>query len=204
MQQRHCVGLTAESGFATSSLARQVAIGRSIAGWKRTKPYMHMVGHMIPAAARPQPHQNDCISGTLIPASEACGPEVPLCMLVVVQLVIEKDAKGRTTGTCEQISRSVKTTHYKLQNNSQTRTVPKLYLDHTAGMKRGVICDLHHGAQPEGRTRYCLQLEPGQERIFCVKEEAQYTCTLSGSAATSYFLEHNKDNPVVTEEVRKG
>ena len=168
---------------------------------------MHMVGHMIPAAPRPQPHHNECISVTSIPASEACGPKVPLCMLVIVQLVIEKDAKGRTTGTCEQIFRSVKTTQYKLQNNSQTRTVPKLYLDHTAGMKHGgyVISTTEHSLKTAtGWTRYCLQLEPGQERIFCVKEEAQYTCTLSGSGAISYFLEHNKDNPVVTEEVRKG
>jgi ubiquitin len=123
------------------------------------------------------------------------------------QLVIEKDAKGRTTGTCDQIFRSVKTTQYKLQNNSQTRTVPKLYLDHTAGMKHGgyVISTTQHSLKTAtGWTRYCLQLEPGQERIFCVKEEAQYTCALSGSAAISYFLEHNKDNPVVTEEVRRG
>jgi len=101
------------------------------------------------------------------------------------------DSSGSTTchvGACAaKISyRSVLTTVYKLTNSSSERSVPKVYVDHTASVKHDGYTVANSSAgncvkTATGFARYEFALAPGQEVTFEVEEVAEYTEQVSAT-----------------------
>jgi hypothetical protein len=88
-----------------------------------------------------------------------------------------RDENSITIG-CELIHKAVIRTKYSIQNNSTQRSVPKLYIDHTACSKYGgfVITTTDKCIKDvTGFSRYEFTLAPLESVEFVVMEEAVYS-----------------------------
>jgi len=102
--------------------------------------------------------------------------------------VTKMELETMKTGTVQvRISRrSNLTTKYKLVNSSADRSVPKVYVDHTASAKNdGYTVTSSTGGNcvktATGFSRYEFALAPSEEVNFEVSEEAEYTEVLNST-----------------------
>merc|ERR1711977_507318 len=97
---------------------------------------------------------------------------------------------GRVTGASVG-HKKVKTTRYTLKNNSTDRTVRKFYLDHSADSAHGgfvITTEKDCVKAVTGWSRLECSLEPLEEKVFDVAEEASFSRRLTNSANIDAFL----------------
>jgi hypothetical protein len=109
--------------------------------------------------------------------------------LQYVRLIRSKEKDG--VRGCELVYKSVCATLYCMQNHSTDRSVPKLYIDHTASTAHDgyvVTTTANCVKTATGFSRFEFSLAPQQQLEFEVLEEALYTSCLTSYNAVAAFL----------------
>jgi len=104
--------------------------------------------------------------------------------------IFEGDNCGRVTGA-SLVHKRVKTTRYTLKNNATDRTVRKFYIDHSADSAHGgyvITTDKDCVKAVTGWSRFECSLDPLEEKVFDVAEEASFSRRLTSSNAIDTFL----------------
>eukprot|EP00568_Trieres_chinensis_P006386 CAMPEP_0183314242 /NCGR_PEP_ID=MMETSP0160_2-20130417/47831_1 /TAXON_ID=2839 ORGANISM="Odontella Sinensis, Strain Grunow 1884" /NCGR_SAMPLE_ID=MMETSP0160_2 /ASSEMBLY_ACC=CAM_ASM_000250 /LENGTH=808 /DNA_ID=CAMNT_0025479519 /DNA_START=66 /DNA_END=2492 /DNA_ORIENTATION=+ len=108
------------------------------------------------------------------------------------------DKHGNVAG-CELKYKSVKATRYHLQNHSAEKSVPRLYIDHTACAEHNgyVITTTEHCIKSvTGFSRFDFALAPSQKIEFVVSEEAKHSTELRTQSQVEDFLENTSQRLV--------
>eukprot|EP00669_Euglena_mutabilis_P000926 TRINITY_DN11184_c0_g1_i1.p1 TRINITY_DN11184_c0_g1~~TRINITY_DN11184_c0_g1_i1.p1 ORF type:complete len:322 (+),score=114.11 TRINITY_DN11184_c0_g1_i1:764-1729(+) len=120
-------------------------------------------------------------------------------------VAVEKDPKTRKAAGCCQTFRCVRVTEYTLQNNSPTKAVPKLYLDHEASNEHGgfVVATKERCIKSTAAwSRFCLTLAPMETVTFRVEETGAYTTVVSDVVGLTELLDRFRGHTALTDDVR--
>ena len=100
----------------------------------------------------------------------------------------------RAVQGCELWFKSVRAAKYHMRNHSTDRSVPKLYIDHTASTANNgyvVTTSQHCIKTVTGFSRFEFSLAPQQELEFDVLEEAVYSSKLTSHAEILAFTQND-------------
>jgi ubiquitin len=126
----------------------------------------------------------------------------------IQKLKFLREAGGKHKSGLRVYYKSVRATKYTVMNHSSHRSVPKLYIDHTASTKHGgyTITTTERSVKTAtGFSRFDYSLAPQRELEFVVTEEAVYTSDLVSDESLQGLLDKEgsalREQEILPEEM---